>query len=193
TPLVAISSFGGTAACVERVTERLQSLGYEVIMFHASGAGGKSLERLAAAGELIGVLDVTTHELTDLIVGGVYSAGNGRLTAAGAARLPQAIVPGAIDHANFFVGHVPASDQDREFLRYNGQNQLMRTNAEECQKLGAEIVSRLNAAKGPVRVLVPIEGFSEHTKRRAHDLAGNDRGPWKRPEEYQLFMDSLKK
>ena len=192
-PLVAVSSFGGTAACVARVAEGLESLGYEVILFHASGAGGKSLERLARSGELIGVIDVTTHELTDLIVDGVYSAGNGRLTAAGAAGLPQVVVPGAIDHANFWVGHVPEKYQDREFFRYNAQNLLMRTNAEEFEKLGSEIGNRLNAAKGPVRVLVPLEGFSEHTKRRAHDLVGNDKGPWKRPEEYRLFMDSLKK
>ena len=72
-----MSSFGGTAACVDRVSERLKSLGYEVIQFHASGVGGKSLERLAAEGELEGVIDVTTHELTDLIVDGVYSAGHG--------------------------------------------------------------------------------------------------------------------
>jgi uncharacterized protein (UPF0261 family) len=192
-PLVAVSSFGGTAACVARVAKGLESLGYEVILFHASGAGGKSLERLARSGELIGVIDVTTHELTDLIVDGVYSAGNGRLTAAGAAGLPQVVVPGAIDHANFWVGDVPEKYQDREFFRYNAQNLLMRTNAEEFEKLGSEIGNRLNAAKGPVRVLVPLEGFSEHTKRRAHDLAGNDKGPWKRPEEYRLFMDSLKK
>ena len=192
-PLVAISSFGGTAACVERVTERLQSLGYEVIMFHASGAGGKSLERLAGSGELMGVIDVTTHELADLIVDGVYSAGNGRLTAAGAAGLPQVIVPGATDHSNFWVGHVPECYRNREFFRYNAQNLLMRTNAEEFEKLGYEIGNRLNAAKGPVRVLVPVEGFSEHTKRRAHDLDGNDTGPWKRAEEYRVFIDSLKK
>jgi uncharacterized protein (UPF0261 family) len=68
----------------------------------------------------------------------------------------------------------------------------MRTNAEEFEKLGREIAMRLNAAKGPVRILVPLNGFSEHTKRRATDLAGNDKGPWKRPEEYQLFMDTLK-
>jgi uncharacterized protein (UPF0261 family) len=191
-PLVAVSSFGGTAACVGRVTERLESLGYEVILFHASGVGGKSLERLAASGELIGVIDVTTHELADLIVDGVYSAGNGRLTGAGAAGLPQVVVPGAIDHANFWVDHVPERYRTREFFRYNAQNLLMRTNAEEFEKLGREIGTRLNAAKGPVRVLVPLEGFSEHTKRRAHDLAGNDKGPWKRPEEYQIFMDSLK-
>ena len=192
-PLVAVSSFGGTAACVDRVSERLEALGYEVILFHASGVGGKSLERLAASGELMGVIDVTTHELADLIVDGVFSAGNGRLTGAGTAGLPQVVVPGAIDHANFWVGHVPERYRKRDFFRYNAQNLLMRTNAEEFEKLGCEIGNRLNAAKGPVRVLVPLEGFSEHTKRRAHDLAGNDTGPWRRPEEYQVFMDSLKK
>lgn len=192
-PLVAVSSFGGTARCVERVTERLESLGYEVILFHASGVGGKTLERLAASGELMGVIDVTTHELADLIVGGVYSAGKGRLTGAGTAGLPQVVVPGAIDHANFWVGHVPERYRKREFLQYNAQNLLMRTNAEEFDKLGCEIGNRLNAAKGPVRVLVPLEGFSEHTMRRAHDLDGNDKGPWRRPEEYQLFLGSLKK
>jgi uncharacterized protein (UPF0261 family) len=191
-PLVAVSSFGGTAGCVDRVSERLEGMGYEVILFHASGVGGKSLERLAASGELAGVVDITTHELTDLIVDGVYSAGDARLTCAGAAGLPQVIVPGAIDHANFWVGHVPEPYKAREFFQYNAQNLLMRTNAKEFEKLGHEFASRINAAKGPVRVLVPLEGFSEHTKRRAHDLAGNDKGPWKRPEDYRAFVSSLK-
>jgi len=192
TPLVAVSSFGGTAGCVDRVSKRLEKLGYEVIQFHASGVGGKSLERLAASGELAGVVDITTHELTDLIVGGVYSAGDARLTGAGAAGLPQVIVPGAIDHANLWVGRVPERYKAREFFQYNEQNLLMRTNAEEFRKLGREFAARINAAKGPLRVLVPLEGFSEHTKRRAHDLAGNDMGLWKRSEEYRIFVDTLK-
>lgn len=191
-PLVAVSSFGGTAPCVDRVTERLEKSGFEVILFHASGVGGKSLERLAASGELAGVVDVTTHELTDLIVDGVYSAGEGRLRAAGAAGLPQVVVPGAIDHANFWVGAAPERYRTRDFIQYNQQNLLMRTNAEEFQKLGREFARRLNEAKGPVRVLLPLEGFSEHTKRRAQDLDGNDRGPWKQPQDYRVFADSLK-
>jgi uncharacterized protein (UPF0261 family) len=191
-PLVAVSSFGGTAGCVDRVSERLQKLGYEVIQFHASGVGGKSLERLAAAGELAGVIDITTHELADLIADGVYSAGDARLTAAGAAGLPQVIVPGAIDHANLWAEQVPDRYKGREFFRYNAQNLLMRTNTEEFEKLGREFAMRINAAKGPVRVLIPLEGFSEHTKRRAHDLQGNDKGPWKRTEDYRLFVDTLK-
>ncbi len=147
-PLVAVSSFGGTAACVDRVSERLEALGYEVILFHASGVGGKSLERLAASGELAGVVDVTTHEMTDLIVDGVYSAGDGRLRGAGAAGLPQVIVPGAIDHANFWVGQVPERYRDRDFFQYNAQNLLMRTSNEEFVTLGREFAERINAARG---------------------------------------------
>jgi uncharacterized protein (UPF0261 family) len=191
-PLVAVSSFGGTAACVERVSRRLEALGYEVILFHASGVGGKSLERLAASGELAGVIDVTTHELADLVVDGVYSAGGSRMTGAGAAGLPQVIVPGAIDHSNFWVGQVPDRYKTREFFQYNAQNLLMRTNADEFRMLGDEFAKRLNAAKGPVRILIPIEGFSEHTKRRARDLEGNDRGPWKDSNFYRAFVDTLK-
>jgi uncharacterized protein (UPF0261 family) len=174
------------------VSQRLEALGYEVILFHASGVGGKSLERLASSGELAGVIDITTHELADLMVKGVYSAGDARLTGAGAAGLPQVIVPGAIDHANFWVGEVPERYQDREFFRYNAQNILLRTNAEEFGKIGDAMGERLKAAHGPVRVLIPLEGFSEHSKRRAQDLAGNDSGPWRRPEEYQVFTRALR-
>jgi uncharacterized protein (UPF0261 family) len=191
-PLVAVSSFGGTAGCVDRVSERLEQLGCEVIQFHASGVGGKSLERLAALGELAGVIDVTTHELTASVVDGVYSAGDARLRGAGAAGLPQVIVPGAIDHANLWVDGVPERYKGREFFQYNAQNLLMRTNAEEFERLGREFAARLNAAKGPVRVMIPLSGFSEHTKRRARDLDGNDRGPWKRDEDYRIFVDTLK-
>jgi uncharacterized protein (UPF0261 family) len=191
-PLIAVSSFGGTARCVDRVTERIEKLGYEVIQFHASGVGGKSLERLAAAGELAGVVDITTHELVDLIADRVYSAGEKRLTGAGAAGLPQVIVPGAIDHANLWVGQVLERYREREFFQYEEQNLLMRTNAEEFAKLGREFAARINAAKGPVRVLIPLESFSEHTTRRARDLQGGDRRPWKRPREYRIFVDTLK-
>jgi uncharacterized protein (UPF0261 family) len=191
-PLIGVSSFGGTARCVDRVTNRLEKLGYEVIHFHASGVGGKSLERMAASGALAGVVDITTHELADLIADGVYSAGDARLTGAGAAGLPQVIVPGAIDHSNLWASQVPERYKTREFFRYNEQNLLMRTDAEEFEKLGRAFAARINAAKGPVRVLIPLEGFSEHTKRRAQDLQGNDKGPWRRAEEYRIFVDALK-
>jgi uncharacterized protein (UPF0261 family) len=138
------------------------------------------------------VVDVTTHELADFIADGVYSSGETRLMGAGAAGLPQIVVPGAIDHANFWVGQVPERYRHREFYRYNAQNLLMRTNSEEFEQVGRAMAQRLNAAKGPVRVLIPLDGFSEHSKRRAQDLEGNDRGPWWRPEDCKIFADALR-
>lgn len=190
-PLVAISSFGGTAGCVDRAQALLEAEGYEVILFHASGIGGRALERLAREGELAGVLDITTHELADFVVGGVYDAGGERLTGAGAMGLPQVVVPGAIDHSNFWAGQVPEQFRDREFFQYNAQNLLMRTNGAEMDELGRAFAERLNAATGPVRVLVPSRGYSEHTKRKAHDLSENELGPWAQPETDAAFSAAL--
>ena len=190
--LIGVSSFGGTAACVDRVSERLVSAGYEVIHFHASGPGGRALESLAEAGELAGVIDVTTHELTDLIVDGVYSAGDGRLKSAGAAGLPQIVIPGALDHANFWVGEVPERYAAREFFKYNAQNILMRTNAVEFRALGKLVADRVSAARGPVVVMIPTRGYSEHTKRMTQDLDGSEIGPWNQPEVDSAFVGSLR-
>ncbi len=192
-PLVGVSSFGGTAACVEQVERRLTEAGYEVIFFHASGPGGRALEALAGLGELAGVVDVTTHELTDLLVDGVYSAGAGRLEAAGAAGIPQVVVPGALDHANFWTGRVPEKYQARAFFQYNAQNLLMRTNREEFEALGVLMAEKLNRAKGPLSVLIPTRGYSEHTKRKAHDLSGREAGDWRSPEVDAAFAASLAK
>ncbi len=192
-PLVAVSSFGGTADCVDRVSQRLEALGYEVILFHASGVGGKSLERLASSGELAGVVDITTHELADLVVGGVYSAGDRRLTCAGAAGLPQVVVPGAIDHANFWAGQVPERYQDRDFFRYNAQNVLMRINAEELGILGRMMAARL-VQRRSLRTGAgadSVRRLQRARKRRAQDLAGNDRGPGGVPKNYRAFTDAL--
>ena len=191
-PLIGVSSFGGTAACVEQVERRLTEAGYEVIFFHASGPGGRALESLAALGELAGVVDVTTHELTDLLVDGVYSAGAGRLEAAGAAGIPQVVVPGALDHANFWTGQVPEKYQKRAFFQYNAHNLLMRTNREEFEALGVLMAEKLNRAQGPLSVLIPTRGYSEHTKRKAHDLDGCEVGDWRQPEVDAAFAASLK-
>lgn len=191
-PLVGVSSFGGTAGCVDRVTEQLAASGYEVIHFHASGPGGRALESLAEQGELAGVIDVTTHEMADLLVGGEYSAGEGRLRAAGEAGLPQVIVPGALDHANFWVGRVPEKFRDREFFQYNAQILLMRTSAGEFEALGRLMAERLSAARGPFAVLIPRRGFSEHTKRKTHDVEGREAGEWAKPEVDRVFGESLR-
>ena len=138
------------------------------------------------------MVDVTTHELTDLLVDGVYSAGAGRLEAAGAAGVPQVVVPGALDHANFWTGQVPGKYQKRAFFQYNAQNLLMRTNREEFEALGVLMAEKLNRAKGPLSVLIPTRGYSEHTKRRAHDLEGRDAGDWRQPGVDAAFEASLR-
>ncbi len=192
-PLVGISTFGNLQEPVNRITRKLTDDGFEVIQFHASGPGGKALEYLAGIGELAGVIDFTTSELTDLITGGVYSAGDDRLRAAGAAGLAQVIVPGSIDFTNWWVGEVPDRYRDREFHHYSVENLLMRTNEEEYEKLGALMAERLNAATGPVAVLIPKRGFSQQSTLRVQDLDGNDLGPWFEPGFDAPFTQALKK
>jgi uncharacterized protein (UPF0261 family) len=192
-PLLGVSSFGNTQPAVDRITARLEAERFEVIHFHASGPGGRALEKLAASGELAGVIDLTTSELTDLITGGVYSAGETRLTAAGAAGLPQVVVPGCLDFTNWWVGQVPDKYRQREFYQYNVEIVLMRTNAEEFASLGELVGERLRAAKGPVSVLIPTGGMSQLVGRKTYDLAGNERGTWAQPETDRVFADTLKR
>jgi uncharacterized protein (UPF0261 family) len=116
-PLIGVSSFGNLQKCVDRVTFRLEAEGFEVMHFHASGPGGKALENLAGQKELAGVIDITTSELADLLNDGVYRTGDNRLTSAGAAGLPQVVVPGAIDHTNWWVGGCPERFHDRDFYQ----------------------------------------------------------------------------
>jgi uncharacterized protein (UPF0261 family) len=192
-PLIGVSSFGNTQPAVDRITERLEAKGFEVIHFHASGPGGRALEQLARSGELAGVIDLTTSELTDHLTGGVYSAGESRLTAAGAMGLPQVVVPGCLDFTNWWVGQVPDRYRDREFFQYNVEILLMRTNAEEFAALGTLIGERLRAAKGPVRVLIPIRGMSQMVGRKTFDSAGNERGTWAQPDTDRVFVDMLER
>ena len=160
-PLVAASMFGVTTPAVETARARLTELGYEVLVFHATGAGGRALEALAEARLVSGVLDLTTTELADDLVGGVLSAGPARLTAAGAAGLPQVIAPGALDMVNFGPpGTVPAAFGGRLFFEHNPTVTLMRTTPEEMAELGARIGRKAAAAKGPVRVFWPDRGVS---------------------------------
>jgi len=190
-PLIGVSSFGNLQPAVDHITARLEAEGFEVIHFHASGPGGRALEALAGRGELAGVIDLTTSELTDFVTGGVYSAGETRLTAAGAAAVPQVVVPGCLDFTNWWVGEVPEHYQEREFFQYNVEILLMRTNAEEFAALGKLMGERLRAANGPVRVLIPRRGWSALTGRKTYDLAGRESGSWAQPEIDQVFVDAL--
>src|SRR5579875_2763453 len=159
--MVAASMFGVTTPAVEAARARLTELGYEVLVFHATGAGGRALEALAEARLVSGVLDLTTTELADDLVGGVLSAGPHRLTAAGAAGLPQVIAPGALDMVNFGPpGTVPPQFSGRLFFEHNPAVTLMRTTAEEMAELGARIGRKAAAAKGRVEVFWPDRGVS---------------------------------
>jgi uncharacterized protein (UPF0261 family) len=160
-PLVAASMFGVTTPAVDAARARLAELGYEVLVFHATGAGGRALEALAEARLVSGVLDLTTTELADDLVGGVLSAGPGRLTAAGAAGLPQVIAPGALDMVNFGPpATVPDRFSGRLFFEHNPTVTLMRTTAGEMAELGARIGRKVAGATGPAEVFWPDRGVS---------------------------------
>ena len=160
-PLVGATMFGVTTPCVTRARERLEELGYEVLVFHATGAGGQSMEALASGGFLVGVLDTTTTELADELVGGVLSAGPDRLEAAGAAGLPQVVSLGALDMVNFGPRDtVPPQFEGRNLYVHNPTITLMRTTPEECAELGRTIGRKLSGAQGPTVLFVPLKGVS---------------------------------
>ena len=160
-PLVGASMFGVTTPCVTAARERLEELGYEVLVFHATGTGGQSMEALMRGGFISAVLDATTTELADDLVGGVLSAGPDRLEAAGELGLPQVVSLGALDMVNFGPrDSVPDRFGDRLFYEHNPTVTLMRTTPEECAELGRRIARKLNAATGPLTLFVPLRGVS---------------------------------
>jgi uncharacterized protein (UPF0261 family) len=160
-PLVGATMFGVTTPCVTRARERLEELGYEVLVFHATGTGGQSFEALATGGFLVGALDATTTELADELVGGVLSAGPDRLTGAGRAGIPQVVSLGALDMVNFGPRDtVPERFEDRNLYVHNPTITLMRTTVEENAELGRRIAERLNGAESPTVLFVPLQGVS---------------------------------
>ena len=160
-PLIGATMFGVTTAAVTRARERLQELGYEVLVFHATGTGGQSMEALVNGGFLAGVLDLTTTELADELVGGVLSAGPDRLEAAGGVGIPQVISLGALDMVNFGPREtVPERFEGRNLYVHNPTVTLMRTTREECAELGRRIARKLSAATGPTVLFVPLRGVS---------------------------------
>ena len=159
--LVAATMFGVTTPCVERARRRLEEAGFEVLVFHATGNGGQAMEALIADGLISGVLDITTTELADELVGGILSAGPDRLTAAGREGVPQVISVGATDMVNFGPrDDIPPRFADRLFYEHNPTVTLMRTTVEENRRLGREIAEKAAASTGLTTLMLPLCGVS---------------------------------
>ena len=159
-PAIGLTMFGVTTPCVQAVTRALEAR-YDCLIFHATGTGGQSMEKLVDSGLLAGVIDVTTTEIADEIVGGVLSAGPGRLDAIARARVPYVGSCGALDMVNFWaMDTVPAQFRARNLYRHNANVTLMRTTPEECARIGRFIADKLNRMEGPVRFLIPGGGVS---------------------------------
>ena len=160
-PVIGATMFGVTSPGVTTARCWLEAHGYEVLVFHATGSGGSAMEALMRAGLIFGALDVTTTELVDELVGGVLSAGPGRLETAGALGLPQIVSLGALDIANFGpIDTVPERFRQRNLYEHNPAVTLMRTNHDECARLGEIVAGKLGRARGPVTVFIPRRGFS---------------------------------
>lgn len=160
-PLIGATMFGVTTPCVNAARTWLEERGYEVLVFHATGTGGQSMEALVKGGFLAGVLDITTTELADELVGGVLSAGPERLEAAGKLGVPQVVSLGALDMVNFGpLDTVPEKFRGRNLYQHNATVTLMRTTPEECAELGRMIARKLNMAVGPTAVFIPLKGVS---------------------------------
>jgi uncharacterized protein (UPF0261 family) len=160
-PLLSASMFGNTTPIVGRCRETMEKHGYEVLIFHAVGTGGQTMESLIREGYITGVLDITTTEWADELTGGVLSAGPHRLEAAAAKGVPQVVVPGCLDMANFWAPDtVPKKYEGRLFYQWNPNVTLMRTNVEENAELGRILAEKVNATTGPVAFFLPLKGVS---------------------------------
>jgi uncharacterized protein (UPF0261 family) len=184
-PLVSATMFGVTTPCVNAARKLLEQAGYEVLVFHATGTGGRAMENLIEDGYIGGVLDITTTELADELVGGIMSAGAKRLTVAGAAGLPQVVSIGAVDMVNFGPRTtVPPKFEGRKFYQHNPTVTLMRTTPDENAEIGRRIAERTRGAKGPVKILLPTKGVSAYAKKG---------GPFYDPEADGNCIEAIKK
>lgn len=160
-PLIVASMFGNTTDCINIAKEVLEKAGYEVLVFHATGTGGKTMEVLIETGMVSGILDLTTTEWADELVGGTLSAGPTRLDAMTHAKVPAVLAPGCLDMANFGERQsVPAKFEDRTFYIHNPQVTLMRTNVQECAELGKILAKKANANPAPTVIFNPLKTVS---------------------------------
>jgi len=159
-PAIGLTMFGVTTSCVTQIVERLKG-DFDCLVFHATGTGGRTMEKLADSGLLSGVMDITTTEVCDLLFGGVLPATEDRFGAIARTRLPYVGSVGALDMVNFWAPEtIPEKHRSRLFYNHNSNVTLMRTTAEECQAIGEWIGTKLNACEGPVHFLLPEKGVS---------------------------------
>jgi uncharacterized protein (UPF0261 family) len=185
-PVITVSMFGNTMPCVNACVKELSQEGYELLVFHATGTGGKIMESLVSEGLVDAVLDITTTEWADTICGGVFDAGAERLDAPGRMGIPHLIVPGCVDMANFGAPDtVPTKYRKakRNFYKWNPSITLMRTNKEENEKMGKIFAGKANAAKAPVAFLIPLGGVS---------ILDADGQPFWDPEADRAMFDAIK-
>ncbi|MGI6142271.1 MAG: Tm-1-like ATP-binding domain-containing protein [bacterium] len=183
-PLIGATMFGVTTPCVTKAREYLESRGFEVLVFHATGTGGRAMEDLIYDGFITGSLDITTTEWCDELVGGVLNAGPHRLEAAGKVGIPQVVSLGALDMVNFGpMETVPEKFRHRRLYKHNPTVTLMRTEPEECAQLGRIIAEKLNAAKGPTALVIPLKGVS---------LIDREGQPFWHPEADQALFNTIR-
>lgn len=183
-PVVGASMFGNTTACVDQASERLSRSGYEVLVFHATGSGGKTMQRLAAEGYLAGLLDLTTTELADQVCGGIFSAGLERVEIGAKSAVPVVLAPGCVDMCNFGPREsVPQKYSDRLLYEWNENVTLMRTNVVENQEIGRLIAETANRCSGPAAILVPKQGVS---------MLGSPSGPFWDAEADRACLDGIR-
>ncbi|MCX8025188.1 MAG: Tm-1-like ATP-binding domain-containing protein, partial [Thermanaerothrix sp.] len=184
-PIIVASMFGNTTPAVNHAKSILEAAGYEVLVFHATGTGGRVMESLISDGYAVGSLDITTTELADEVCGGVLSAGPERCLAAARAGIPAVLVPGCVDMANFWgMDTVPEKYRNRKLYQWNPNVTLLRTNVEENIKIGEMIARAANESKGPVAVLIPLKGVS---------MLDSPGGAFWDPEADRACFDAIKR
>ena len=181
---VAVTMLGNTTDAVMALKERLAEAGYEAVIFHSNGVGGPAMEELAEADQFVGVIDYTTNEVNDPLVGGIHDGGPDRLRRIGRLGLPQVVVPGCIDFSVFHAGAIPEALQDRPVYDHNPEYTLVRTSHDEMVQLGDIFAERLGAAEGPIRVAVPTEGLS---------IPNEPDGAFWNPDADAAFLERLQK
>lgn len=180
---VAVTMLGNTTKAVMALKERLADAGYEAVIFHSNGVGGPAMEELAEAGQFVGVIDYTTNEVYDPLVGGIHDAGPDRLARIGKLGLPQVIVPGCIDFSVFHTGAIPDALKGRPVYDHNPEYALVRTSKDEMIQLGQMFADKLAPSTGPLQILVPTAGLS---------IPNVPGGVFWNPESDAGFLESLK-